>query len=47
MSLETGRRLSRQQWDESPIPNGVIRIVEAMAAAQDEIRADEPEGQDG
>jgi hypothetical protein len=34
MSLTTGRRLSRQQWDELPMPDGVIAAVEAMAEAQ-------------
>jgi hypothetical protein len=34
LSLTTGRRLSRQQWDELPMPDGVIATVEAMAAAQ-------------
>jgi hypothetical protein len=28
MSLTTGKRLSRQQWDELPMPNGVIAAVE-------------------
>jgi hypothetical protein len=31
LSLTTGRRLSRQQWDELPMPDGVIAAVEAMA----------------
>jgi hypothetical protein len=34
MSLTTGRRLSRQQWDKLPMPDGVIAAVEAMAAEQ-------------
>jgi hypothetical protein len=34
MSLTTGRRLSRQQWDELPMPDGVIATAEAMAEAQ-------------
>jgi hypothetical protein len=33
MSLVTGKRLSRQQWDEIPMPDGVIAAVEAMAEA--------------
>jgi hypothetical protein len=36
MSLTTGKRLSRQQWDEIPMPDGVIAAVEAMAAEQDQ-----------
>jgi hypothetical protein len=34
MSLTTGRRLFRQQWDELPMPDGVIAAVQAMAEAQ-------------
>jgi hypothetical protein len=34
MSLTTGKRLSRQQWDELPMPDGVIAAVEAMAVEQ-------------
>jgi hypothetical protein len=34
LSLATGRKLSRQQWDELPMPDGVIAAVERMA--QDE-----------
>jgi hypothetical protein len=34
MSLTTGKRLSRQQWDELPMPDGVIATVEAMAEVQ-------------
>jgi len=34
MSLTTGRRLSRQQWDELLMPDGVIAAVEAMAVAE-------------
>jgi hypothetical protein len=30
MSLTTGRKLSRQQWDELPMPDGVIATVERM-----------------
>jgi hypothetical protein len=33
LSLTTGRRLSRQQWDKLPMPDGVIAAVEAMAEA--------------
>jgi hypothetical protein len=36
MPLTTGRRLSRQQWDELPMPDGVIAAVEAMAEAQEQ-----------
>jgi hypothetical protein len=36
MSLTTGRRLSRHQWDELPRPDGVIAAVEAMAEAQEQ-----------
>jgi hypothetical protein len=35
-SLVTGRKLSRQQWDELPMPNGVVARVEQMAV--DEVR---------
>ena len=31
MYLETGQRLSRQQWNKVPIPEGVIAKVKAMA----------------
>jgi len=31
LSLVTGKRLSRGQWDELPIPDGVIAAVEQMA----------------
>ena len=34
MSLVTGAKLSRQQWDEIPMPDGVIAAVEAMALEQ-------------
>jgi hypothetical protein len=34
MSLTTGRRLSRQQWTELPMPEGAIAAVEAMAEEQ-------------
>jgi hypothetical protein len=36
MSLVTGRRLSRQQWDELPMPNGVIKTVEGMAEEENQ-----------
>jgi hypothetical protein len=36
MSLTTGKKLSRQQWTELPIPDGVIATVEAMAEAEDQ-----------
>jgi hypothetical protein len=36
LSLTTGRKLSRQQWDELPMPDGVIATVEAMAAEQNQ-----------
>jgi hypothetical protein len=36
MSLTTGKRLSRQQWDEISMPDGVIAAVEAMAEAQEQ-----------
>jgi hypothetical protein len=35
-SLVTGRKLSRQQWDELPMPNGVVARVEQMGV--DEVR---------
>jgi hypothetical protein len=31
LSLVTGRRLARQQWDKLPMPDGVIAAVERMA----------------
>jgi hypothetical protein len=31
LSLTTGRKLSRQQWDELPMPDGVIAAVERIA----------------
>jgi hypothetical protein len=31
LSLTTGRKLCREQWDELPMPNGVIAIVEHIA----------------
>jgi hypothetical protein len=34
--LMTGKRLSRQQWDELPMPDGVIARVEALAAEQEQ-----------
>ena len=34
MSLTTGRKLSRQQWHELPMPDGVIEAVERMALAE-------------
>ncbi len=34
LSLATGRKLSRQQWDALPMPDGVVAAVERMA--QDE-----------
>jgi hypothetical protein len=36
LSLTTGRKLSRQQWDELPMPDGVIAAVEAMAARDEQ-----------
>jgi hypothetical protein len=39
LSLVTGRKLSRQQWDELPMPHGVIARVEQMAIAEDRIAA--------
>jgi hypothetical protein len=36
MSLTTGKRLSRQQWDELPMPDGVIAAVETMAEEQEQ-----------
>jgi hypothetical protein len=35
MSLTTGKKLSRQQWDEIPMPDGVIAAVKAMAEEQE------------
>jgi hypothetical protein len=34
MSLVTGRKLSRQQWDELPMPHGVVARVEQLADAE-------------
>ncbi len=34
LSLITGRRISRQQWDELPMPDGIIATVERMALDQ-------------
>jgi hypothetical protein len=34
MSLTTGRRISRQQWTDLPMPDGVIAAVEDMAAVE-------------
>ena len=36
LSLTTGRKISRQQWTELPIPHGVIATVEAMAIGDDQ-----------
>jgi hypothetical protein len=36
MSLVTGRRLSRHQFDELPMPDGVIELVEDMASAENQ-----------
>jgi hypothetical protein len=36
MSLTTGRKLSRQQWDELPMSDGVIAVVERMAQAENQ-----------
>ena len=36
MSLTTGKKLSRQQWDQLPMPDGVIARVENMALDQDQ-----------
>jgi hypothetical protein len=36
MSLTTGKKLSRQQWTEPPIPDGAITTVEAMAEAKEQ-----------
>jgi hypothetical protein len=36
MSLTTGRRVSRQQWDVLPMPDGVIAAVENMALEEDQ-----------
>jgi hypothetical protein len=36
MSLTTGKQLSRQQWDEIPMPDRVIAAVEAMAEEQEQ-----------
>ena len=41
MSLETGQRLSRQQWDEVPMPEGVVAKVEAMATEKEQPTAEE------
>ena len=34
LSLATGRKLSRQQWDPLPMPDGVVETVERMAEAE-------------
>jgi hypothetical protein len=34
LSLATGRKLSRQQWDPLPMPEGVVETVERMAQAE-------------
>jgi hypothetical protein len=34
LSLTTGKKLARQQWDELPMPDGVIARVEQMAHAE-------------
>jgi hypothetical protein len=34
LSLTTGARISRQQWDALPMPDGVIEAVERMAEAE-------------
>ena len=39
LSLVTGRKLSRQQWDELPMPQGVIERVEQMAVAENRTAA--------
>jgi hypothetical protein len=36
MSLTMGKKLSRQQWTEPPIPDGAIATVEAMAEAKEQ-----------
>jgi hypothetical protein len=36
LSLATGRKLSRQQWDMLPMPDGVIAAVELMAATENQ-----------
>ena len=36
MSLIAGKRLSRQQWDVLPMPDGIIAAVENMALKQDQ-----------
>jgi hypothetical protein len=43
LSLVTGRKLSRQQWDELPMPNGVVARVKQLAVNEDRIAA----GQNG
>jgi hypothetical protein len=34
LSLTTGRKISRQQWDELPMPDGIIATVEHMAQTE-------------
>jgi hypothetical protein len=36
LSLVTGMKLSRQQWDPLPMPDGVIETVERMAEDEDQ-----------
>jgi hypothetical protein len=36
LSLVTGRKLSRQQWDELPMPKGIIATVELMAQTENQ-----------
>jgi hypothetical protein len=36
LSLITGRKISRQQWDELPMPDGIIATVERMVLDQEQ-----------
>ena len=36
MSLITGNKLDRQQWDVIPMPNSVIKAVETMAEQEEQ-----------
>ena len=34
LSLTTGQKLSRQQWEELPMPDGVVQAVEQIALTE-------------
>ena len=41
MSLDTGRRLHAHIWNELPIPERIINLVQKLATAEDAIDLDE------